>query len=172
MAFCFSLILCINTFVLAQGEILNKINEEVWSKFCKSFETLDLQLMEEIHNKELYRIPADGRVILNYEEYMEGYRSWFAQAKKDNTLLNISLRFFERICNESSASERGIYRLTINEGRDNEQFFYGKFHVLLKKENDIWKILMDYDSNEGNTVGEKDFNMASAMDEVEKFSKK
>ncbi|HRI59468.1 MAG TPA: hypothetical protein PK228_07085 [Saprospiraceae bacterium] len=34
---------------------------------------------------------------------------------------------------------------------------YGQFHVFSRKENGRWKIAVDYDSSEGNTVGAAEF---------------
>ena len=46
---------------------------------------------------------------------------------------------------------------------------YGKFHVFLRKENGVWKILTDYDSDEGGKVGEADYKAAAAVDDFSKF---
>ncbi|WP_452596461.1 hypothetical protein, partial [Pontimicrobium sp. MEBiC01747] len=77
----------------------------------------------------------------------------------------------ERINNDSTASERGIYKLIVNQGKPTEKSYFGKFHVLFVKENNTWKILMDYDSTEGNTIGEDDFLKAYAIDNFNYFIK-
>jgi len=151
---------------------LKDINNDVHRKFYQAYDSLDYKLMESIHSKKLIRIPADRKIILDYEEYMKQNKRSFEYAKENNGTLNIELRFFERLNNDSVASERGIYKFTINKGREDERIFYGKFHVLLKKEDNAWKILMDYDSNENNTIGEKDFDNAYEMNNFEKFLNK
>ncbi len=54
--------------------------------------------------------------------------------------------------------EEGIYqiRTALNDAR--KQFTYGKFSVLVAKENTEWKIMLDTDTREGIT--EKDFLQA------------
>jgi hypothetical protein len=150
---------------------LQDINNDVHHKFYQAFDSLDLSLMESIHSKKLIRIPADRNTILNYKEYMDEYKRSFEDVKKNNVSLNISLIFFERLNNDSVASERGIYKFTINKSKKDEQVYYGKFHVILIKEDNTWKILMDYDSNENNTIGEDDFNKAYGMNEFDNFLK-
>jgi hypothetical protein len=100
---------------------------------------------------------------------MKEYIHIFEETKKSNGSLNISLRFFERLNNDSIASERGIYKFTINKNREDERVFYAKFQVVLIKEDNIWKILMDYDSDENKTIGKEDFNKAYEMNNFEKF---
>lgn len=160
-------ILITNTSTAQNTDNLKAINN-VWSKFYKAFETLDYTLMAEIHHKDLVRV-SGGKRIIDYDTYINNYKVGFERDKKAGQTSNISLRFFERISNDSAASERGIYKLVRNKGKANEQAYYGQFHVLFKKINGEWKITMDYDSSEGDTIGEDDYNKAFAIDNFEKF---
>ena len=155
--------------IAQQSEQLLQINSQVWEKFYKAFEDLDYRLMAEIHTKDLVRIPANQHTILDYDTYINNYKTQFHQAREDKISQSISLRFLERITNDSTASERGIYRFSINPGAENEQHYYGKFHVLLVKRDNSWKILMDYDSNENDTIDEEDYLDAFAMDDLSPF---
>ena len=49
---------------------------------------------------------------------------------------------------------------------------YGKFHVFMRKMDNIWKIIVDYDSNEHDTINEQSFLSAFAIDDFEKYSGK
>jgi len=155
----------------AQSEIHLKEINQVWEKFYNAFDSLDANLMAEIHSKKLIRI-SGGKHIKNYQEYIRGYKANFDKAKKNSVTNKISLRFFERINNDSIGSERGIYKLTKLTNRENKQTFYGKFHVLLTKEDGNWKILMDYDSDENNSIGEKEYLSAHGINELEHFIQK
>jgi len=139
-----------------------------WEKFYKAFETLDYTLMAEIHSKDLVRV-SGGKRILDYDTYINNYKTGFERDKAAEQTSTISLRFFERINNNTNASERGIYKLVRNKATDNEQVYYGQFHVLLKKSDGIWKITMDYDSSEGGTIGEEQYQNAFAINDFEKF---
>ncbi|MEO1031439.1 MAG: nuclear transport factor 2 family protein [Bacteroidota bacterium] len=166
------LITCIACFLInltyAQKKTdLQDINT-TWAKFYKAFETLDYTLMAEIHAKDLVRV-SGGRRIIDYDSYINNYKAGFERDKAAGQTSNISLRFFERLCNDSTASERGIYKLVRNKGTDKAQAYYGQFHVLFKKRDGQWKIIMDYDSSEGGTIGEDDYNKAFAIDDFDKF---
>jgi len=146
---------------------LKEINE-VWYQFYQAFDSLDYELMTAIHSKDLIRI-SGGRRITDYETYINNYKRRFEDKKKKGETDEISLRFFERINNDSIASERGVYQLVRNKNRLDEKTYYGQFHVILMKENDAWKIFMDYDSNESNTIGEDDYAKAYGIEEIDKF---
>lgn len=157
----------------SNSQSLNNLKDinKVWEKFYQAFESLDYKPMAEIHSKKLVRI-SGGKRITDYETYINNYKTRFYKAKENNVSNIISLRFFERINNDSIASERGIYKLIKIENKKNKQIYYGQFHVLFIKENNIWKIVMDYDSNEANSIGEKDYIKAYGINEFDKFIQK
>ncbi len=76
----------------------------------------------------------------------------------------LGLRFTERIANDNQAMEVGIYKVIITDKTGNIRTFYGRFHVALRKENGVWKILVDTDSSEGNSIDEQDYLQASPME--------
>ena len=159
-----------NTSIEAQSlENLKAINK-TWQKFYKAFETLDYTLMADIHAKDLVRV-SGGQRILDYDTYINNYKIGFQRDKESNQTSEISLRFFERLNTNTTASERGIYKLTRNKGTENEESYYGQFHVIMKKRDELWKITLDYDSSENETIGEADYNKAFAIDDFDEFLK-
>ncbi|PWK19520.1 YybH family protein [Xanthomarina spongicola] len=145
---------------------LNAIDNQIWIPFTNAFETYDYKIFANIHSNDLIRINADGKRIQNKEAYIKNYEERW---KSHNAEQTISFRFFERLNNEDSASERGVYKLTINSNTAQEQSYYGQFHVILRKEKDIWKILIDYDSSEKNTVDVSTYNKAFAIDDYSRY---
>jgi hypothetical protein len=67
------------------------------------------------------------------------------------------------MANENQAYEVGIYKTTSIDEKGQSHSGYGKFHVVHRKENGVWKILVDSDSSEGGTIGEKEFLAAKQM---------
>ena len=87
------------------SQSLNNLKEinKVWEKFYQAFDSLDHKPMAEIHSKKLMRIT--GNTIRDYKTYIDGYNATFKNARKIGMSNTISLRFFERINNDSIASE-------------------------------------------------------------------
>ena len=163
----FCLFLMVQQFCNAQDyKDLNDINTQVWESFTKAFETYDYSLFASIHSQDLVRVSGDGKSIKLFSEYIEGYKNRWVN-KKGNQI--ISFRFLERIVTDNYASERGIYKLTVNLNTYEEKSYYGQFHVLLKHENKRWKLIMDYDSSEMNTINEASYKSAFAIDAFEKY---
>jgi Ca2+-binding EF-hand superfamily protein len=148
---------------------MKQINDDVWTKFEQAFVTYDVDLFKSIHTQDILRIPADKKVIVPSEEYFESQDKSFNWIKENNYQTKIELKFIERICNASHASERGIFKFTIIDNETKERIIYGKFHVLLKKTDEKWKIFFDYDSNEDGTITAESFKNAYGKWNFEPF---
>src|SRR5687768_14130977 len=100
-------------FTLASfGQTSNReINEQVWKPFIKSFDQNDINLFKSLHLPELIRVQTNE--MLNYETYMKGYTSMFANMKKNNAHYTIDLRFTRRVADSTRAFEEGFYKTSV-----------------------------------------------------------
>ena len=78
--------------------------------------------------------------------------------------ITFELRFLERISNGTQAFEVGYFKNEDIKPNGEKQAYYGKFQVALRKENGIWKILVDSDSNQEEVITEKDFLAAKSLE--------
>ena len=148
------------------NKCLIEINDQIWANFTDSFETLDYELFGSLHAEDFIRASGGSKSLQSKSSYIDGYESRWENSSMKQT---ISFRFLERFCDNERASERGIYQLTIYPGTEKERSFYGKFHVILVKSNDAWKILIDYDSDEGNTINKTSYDEAFSIDDFERY---
>jgi len=117
-----------------------------------------------VHHKDLARVPRDSKVIYTFNEYKQHTDDYNQKARKGNITQTIELRFIERIANPTQAFEVGIYKTTITQPNTEPKAYYGKFTVLLTNENNTWKIIMDSDSSEKNTITANDFIAAEPIE--------
>ena len=142
--------------------IQRQINQQVWKPFIQSFNARDNEGFKAVHSKEVSRVLQDEKRILNAEEYFkpvpDSIKARWAAYKS-----NLELRFTQRIATGDRAFEVGYYKSSsTNTNTGQTRTSYGKFHVLLRKENGVWKILMDADAREN--ADEKTFMSAAAME--------
>ena len=149
-------------FVFAQDNtITREINEQVWTTFIRSFGSSDEDLFRSVHSKDVVRVIQDDGEIFGYDQYFRKIPDSL-KAKWANWKKSIELRFTQRISGEDKAFEVGYYKTTsINTQTGEQRKSFGRFHVLLRKENGIWKIVMDADTGEG--ASEENFNKASPL---------
>lgn len=142
--------------------VTHEINEQVWKPFIKSFATGDEAGFRAVHSKDVTRVIQDDNQVLGYDQYFKMVPD-SVKAKWGNWKKNIELRFIQRISGNDRAFEVGYYKTTSTNTQTGEiRTGIGMFHVLLRKENGVWKILMDADTKEG--AGEEVFSKAKPME--------
>ena len=144
-------------------DIQQEINEQVWRPFVSSFSNRDTEGFMDVHSKEVIRSPRDSKKVIGWSEYFDQQRSSNQRAKESGRSHSLELRFTERIEQNDRAVEVGIYKTTSIDKSGKISTYYGRFHVVLRKEEGKWKILVDTDSSEGGTIGEKEFLAAKEM---------
>lgn len=137
----------------------NEINEQVWKPFIKYFNENNTAGFMSVHSKDVVRSPRDSKTVWDWSEYNEKQGKGDKRDIESNTKRTLELHFTERLINKNLAVEVGVYKTSY--GKD--QNYYGRFHVVLRKEDGIWKIIVDTDSTEDGSIGEKDFLTAQPM---------
>jgi ketosteroid isomerase-like protein len=144
------------------------INDQVWKPFTTAIMMQDVNAFVILHSNDLVRAERNGKKVLSLKEYKKNMETswprWKESNQKNQIKYTFELRFTERITNGSLAYEVGYFKNESVKPSGDKQIRYGKFQVALRKENGVWKILVDSDSNEGNTISEKDFLEAAVME--------
>lgn len=153
----------------ANPETLKAIDQEVWLPFIQAYAEGKADDYIALHSKNLVRPIGDAKRIDPYDRWAANTRGMFKSFADRGTKAAIDFRFLERFANDDTASERGIFEFSVTNAKGETQKFYGKFHVILRKEDGKWKILMDYDSSEGRTINAESFMAAHARTDYAKY---
>ena len=139
----------------------SEINSQVWTNFIKGFNERDNTLFSSVHSKDFIRVIRDNGSIFGYDKAFKE-SSETEKSRRSKWQRHIELRFIETIVSSQEAFQVGYYKTSVEhiETKD-KRVSYGKFHVLLRKENGVWKILMDADAQAG--VDEALFQTAQPM---------
>lgn len=144
--------------------IQSKINEQVWKPFISSFNQHQSDAFLAIHSKDLVRSARDSRAVLNWDDYLRETKAGDQRDKDAGYQRVLELRFTERLNNTQQAIDVGVYKTTYAFPDGKTQTFYGRFHVVLRLESGVWKILVDTDSSENGTISEKSFLAARPLE--------
>jgi hypothetical protein len=149
---------------VAQSSETTEINQHVWKPFIETFNQHRSDDFLALHSRDLIRSARDSKRVLTWTQYLDETRLDEANDKKEGFKRVLELRFTERLHSATQAIDVGIYKTVYTFSNGTTQTFYGRFHVVLRKENGRWKILVDTDSSENGTIGEKDFNQAKPIE--------
>ncbi|WP_417463786.1 YybH family protein [Kordiimonas sp.] len=128
------------------ADTVDDINTEVWEVFTRSYQENDGELHVSIYHPEVVRPISQNGTVLSGTAYTDHLRKMFANRKaRGASGADIHFRFNERLHNNDSAYEVGIYRLTGQRPDGTDFVNYGNFRVVLKKHEGRWKIMFDAD---------------------------
>ncbi|MFC7357458.1 YybH family protein [Jejudonia soesokkakensis] len=141
--------------------IAKEIIEQVWKPFKFSYEARDAETFKSIHTDDMLRITDSD--IKTGEEYKATISNWTELPK--GTTMTIDFAMESSNLQKNIAYQVGYYRVNIVSEENPPGTYYGQFHVVLKKIDDVWKIIQDFDTSEVNGViiDEKSFDKARLL---------
>ena len=144
------------------------INEQVWIPFTNALQTRDPNAFISLHSTDIIRIERNSGYIYNYTAYKTNLeKNWPARTEtneRNKSKSTFELRFTERISNGQLAYEVGYFKNEYIDNKGVKHASYGNFHVTLRKENGVWKILVDSDSNLNGAITEDMFLSATPLE--------
>lgn len=158
--------ICFFSFANAQSDSLKwvtEINEQVWKPFIAHFISGNKEGFRNVHSKRITRVEIDRGKVLDYEKYFPPIDANGKNPSQSFQRL-FELRFDKRISDGKKAWETGYYKGTVIQQGQEPRSYYGRFFVVLEKEEGTWKILVDADTNK--EANEENFIKASAMQKI------
>lgn len=122
------------------------IDDEVWEPFRAAYAAGDAEAFLALHAPSLIRAGGPAGEVLDHSAYARQIREFFALVASRGDKAAIDVRFTERLSAGDLASDRGHARVTISLADGTERVSYTRFHVLLRRTEDRWRIVSDYDS--------------------------
>ena len=150
-------------------EFLKQLDRDIWKPFVAAFAAGKPEDYFALHSSAFVRAMGDAKRVEPREAWLKGTRGMFKHFSERNIKPAISFRFLERLSNGEAASERGIFEFVTTDAKGESRRAYGKFHVISRKEDGRWKILVDYDSNEGGSITRESFMAAHAPDDYARY---
>lgn len=159
---------CFSFLCFSQNNFTKEINDQVWKPFTKAIMTQDVPAFIALHSKDVMRVERNDKRVLTYDDYKAGmeksWPNWADYNKKNSVRYTFELRFLERIATANQAFEVGYFKNETVATDGKKHISYGQFHVALRKENGVWKILVDSDSNMEGTITEEMFQAAQVIE--------
>jgi hypothetical protein len=143
-----------------------EINEQVWKVQLEAMKENNSAKFMTVMSDEVVQVSYDREVIRDKAGFEKQAAETYTRMKEARLTRNMEFRFLNRIANNMLAFEDGFYKFELINENLEKKVFYGYFQVALRKENNIWKVLVDYDSEnyKGVTANEEMFNSAKGLE--------
>jgi hypothetical protein len=135
-----------------KAELLAEINRDIWIVFLNGVNNNNPAMYNSVHSKDFYWVMEGIKTrIMNFEEYVEDAAKVMKDRETKGIKTFLDIRFTERNINNEFASERCVIKFVSAEPHKNPVESYGYTHVFSRRENGVWKKVVQYVMTEAAT---------------------
>lgn len=142
--------------VYAEDSAINELNA-AWDKLEQTVSNGDFRTYKSIYHRDAVLVNGISKSSYPIKKAFEGWQQGFKDTKSGEITANLDVKFSERIYDQFTAHETGIFHYyTINKsGEKNDTYVH--FESLWVKKNNKWIMMMEYqksrtDETEWNTL--------------------
>jgi len=140
---CLLIVLLFIQFIYAQDIIINEL-DAAWKKLENTVSTGDFRSFKSVYHQDAVLVNGITKNSYPIKNAFEGWEKGFIDTKSEEIIANLDVKFSERLFDEFTAHETGIFHYyTINKNGDKNDT-YVHFESLWIKKNNKWKMIMEY----------------------------
>ena len=140
---CLLIVLLFIQFIYAQDIIINEL-DAAWKKLENTVSTGDFRSFKSVYHQDAVLVNGITKNSYPIKNAFEGWEKGFIDTKSEEIIANLDVKFSERLFDEFTAHETGIFHYyTINKNGDKDDT-YVHFESLWVKKNNKWKMVMEY----------------------------
>ena len=142
--------------VYAEDNVINELNA-AWNKLEQTVSNGDFRSFKSVYHRDAVLVNGISKSSYPIKKAFEGWQQGFTDTKSGEITAHLDVKFSERIFDESSAHETGVFHYyTINK-KGQQSDTYVHFESLWVKKNNKWIMMMEYqksrsDETEWNTL--------------------
>ena len=134
------------------------VDGTVWKTFKSAFERLDGKALNSVHADEVLRVTPAG--LDTQGQFKRTNETRFEENIANGDRITLDFWFDSRHTDATTSYEVGFFRVGVTSASGDTNYFYGQFHIILRKIGDDWKIVQDWDTASigGRPITAADFN--------------
>ena len=142
--------------VYAEDNVINELNA-AWNKLEQTVSNGDFRSFKSVYHRDAVLVNGISKSSYPIKKAFEGWQQGFTDTKSGEITAHLDVKFSERIFDEFSAHETGVFHYyTINK-KGQQSDTYVHFESLCVKKNNRWIMMMEYqksrsDETEWNTL--------------------
>ena len=130
-------------FVYAEDSVINEL-DAAWNKLEQTVSNGDFRSFKSAYHQDAVLVNGITKSSYSIKKAFEGWKQGFTDTESGKITANLDVRFSERLHDEFTAHETGIFHYyTLNQNRDRNDA-YVHFESLWVKKNNKWIMLMEY----------------------------
>ena len=119
-----------------------------WSEVSRTVKEGDFEGYSGLYHSEAVLVSTSAQTSYAIAQALEGWESGFLDTRQGNTEASVAFRFTQRLHDEATAHETGIFRYTLREADGSETASMVHFQALLVLKEGEWLMVMEYQQHE------------------------
>lgn len=128
--------------------IHKEINNQIWRVQLAAMNANQADQFISVMSDDVIQVSYSRQTIRNKEQFRNQASLTYKRIAEKKLSRRMEFRFLNRIADTDNAFEDGFYQYELINEKLEKQVFYGYFQVVLRKEAESWKVLVDYDAED------------------------
>ena len=154
---------------MSDNPLLDELNHDIWRPFRGTYRAGDVEGFLALYDPSLIRAGGPTKEVYGLDRFAADMAGWFTDVSERGDSLDIEFRFTERIAAGELASERGYYRITATLAGGGNRVLHGRFHTFARKVDGRWRIVADYDTDDGGEITAETFVAGAIIEDTAPF---
>lgn len=128
-----------------EQEWLAELKKDIWIPFVTGVNSNNPDIYNGVNSTDFYWVQDGARPrIMNLAEYIEDARLVMNRRTSKGIGTQLEIRFIQRNVTAQFASEKCVIKYTSTTPGKEPEIFYGMAHIFSRKENGVWKKLIQH----------------------------
>jgi len=128
---------------LAQGQTTADL-DAYWTEVGRTVSEGDFQAYADLYHTDAVLVALGSGTSYSIAQALDGWEPGFADTRSGNAQAGVSFRLTQRLNDETTAHETGIFRYTFKPAGGAETVSFVHFEALLVRANGTWLMMMEY----------------------------
>jgi len=133
---------------IAKKDIEVELNS-MWQEMSRTITAGDIKGYRDTFHQDATLVLGDKHSSYHINKAFERWSSGFDKVKSGLHKVNVEFRFSNRIHDESTAYETGMYYYELVDERGDKTIYYVNLEALATKTHGKWQVMMEYQKSEG-----------------------
>lgn len=154
----------------ASQNVHKEINDQIWRVQLDAMNTNQADKFMSVMSDDVVQVSYGRQTIRNKQQFRDQANLTYKRIAERKLSRSMEFRFLNRIANSPNAFEDGFFKYELTNEKLEKQVYYGYFQIVLRKEGETWKVLVDYDAEDynGSPVTKDLFEKAKTLDSYDK----
>lgn len=146
-----------------ENDVAREIDAQVWIPMLAASDRFDAEGFLAVQSPDLVRVSIDRNEVYGLDRYSRELVAGFARARERGIARRSDIRFLTRTHSNGLARDTGIFRSETVMPNGEKRLGYTAFEMILRKEQERWKILVDQDTTRGGAISEADYQKGGPL---------